>query len=144
VSFTIRTMTARDYDDVLALWKICRGVGLSESDTVEGVTRFLQANPGLSVVAFDEDRLVGGVLCGHDGRRGYITHLAVVADARGRGLGRKLVERCLAALRRCRIEKCHIFVFADNADAREFWNASGWTERTELRVLSRFTDEYDP
>lgn len=141
MSVTIRDMTARDYDDVLALWKACPGVGLSDSDTRDGVARFLDENPGLSFVARDEGRLVGAVLCGHDGRRGYITHLAVATEARRRGLGRELVERCLAALRRCRIEKCHLFVFADNADAQSFWKTTGWTARTELRVLSRFVDE---
>ena len=91
-----------------------------------------------SFVARDDGRLIAAVLCGHDGRRGYVTHLAVDPEARGRGVGRELVERCLAALRRDRIEKCHLFVFADNADARSFWRGVGWTERGELAVFSRF------
>jgi ribosomal protein S18 acetylase RimI-like enzyme len=144
MNFTIRTMTARDHDEVAALWRSCPGVGLSDSDTRGGVTRFLDANPGLSFVALDGDRLVGAVLCGHDGRRGYVTHLAVAPEARRGGLGRELVERCLAALRREGIQKCHLFVFADNESAQAFWTAAGWSERPELRVFSRFiVDERD-
>jgi putative acetyltransferase len=144
VSVAIEAMTARDYDDVLALWRASPGVGLSDSDTREGVTRFLDANPGLSLVAREDGRLIGAVLCGHDGRRGYITHLAVDRRARRRGLGRALVERCRAALRRERIEKCHVFVFADNGDAISFWTAIEWGERPDLAVLSRFTTDETP
>jgi ribosomal protein S18 acetylase RimI-like enzyme len=137
-------MAPHDYDEVLALWRACPGVGLSASDTREVVTRFIGANPELSFVAREEGRLVGAVLCGHDGRRGYITHLAVAPDARRQGLARELVERCLGALGREGIGKCHLFVFTDNADARSFWKATGWTERTELRVFSRFIADGDP
>lgn len=138
MSIAIREMAAQDYDEAVALWRVCPGIGLSGSDTRANVARFLDANPGLSFVARDDGRLIGAVLCGHDGRRGYITHLAVDPDARGQGVGRELVERCLAELRRERIEKCHLFVFADNADARSFWRAVGWTGRGELVVFSRF------
>jgi ribosomal protein S18 acetylase RimI-like enzyme len=138
VSVAIRTMEARDYREVVALWRACTGVGLGASDTRDGVARFLEANPGLSFVAEDGGRVVGAVLCGHDGRRGYITHLAVAREARGRGLGRALAERCTSALGLEGIEKCHIFVFGDNTDALAFWEAIGWTDRTELRVLSKF------
>jgi ribosomal protein S18 acetylase RimI-like enzyme len=140
MSITLREMTARDYDGVCALWRATPGVGLSDSDSREGVARFLDENPGTSFVAADGDRLIGAVLCGHDGRRGYITHLAVTRDARLRGVGRGLVERCLAALQSRGIAKCHLFVFTDNTDAQLFWRAVGWTERAELGVFSRFTD----
>lgn len=139
MSLAIREMTSRDYDDAMALWRACPGVGLSASDTREGIARFLDANRGLSFVARDDECLIGAVLCGHDGRRGCITHLAVARGVRRRGLGRQLVERCLAALRRDGIEKCHILVFGHNRSALSFWEAIGWAERTELCVLSRFT-----
>ena len=140
MSLSIREMRPRDYDEAEALWRASPGIGLSSSDSREGVARFLEANPGLSFVARQDDRLVGVVLCGHDGRRGYITHLAVDREARGSGLGRELVGRCLEALRRDRIEKCHLFVFTDNVDARAFWKATGWTERVELSLFSKSLD----
>lgn len=133
-------MTASDYPEVAALWEASPGVGLSPSDSREGVSRFLDRNPSLSFVARDRGRLVGAVLCGHDGRRGYISHLAVARSHRRRGVGRSLVEHALRALVDERIDKCHIFVFAENDDAMAFWKSEGWTERVELVVLSRFVE----
>ena len=135
----IREMTIRDYDQVVGLWQSSEGVGLSDADSREGVARFLERNPGLSFVARDGQHLVGVVLCGHDGRRGYIHHLAVSKSHRRQGLGRALVERCLSALRRDGIDKCHLFVFAANGDAITFWKNVGWTERVELIMMSQYT-----
>jgi ribosomal protein S18 acetylase RimI-like enzyme len=139
MSIVIREMTTQDYDEVFALWRTSEGVGLSDADSEEDVTRFLARNPGLCFVARDGEHLVGAVLCGHDGRRGYIHHLAVSESRRRQGLGRALVERCLAALRRDGIGKCHIFVFADNQDTIAFWKSIGWTQRVELIMMSRYT-----
>ncbi|KKK77844.1 hypothetical protein LCGC14_2849520, partial [marine sediment metagenome] len=97
--------------------------------------------PGLSFVARDADRVVGAVLCGQDGRRGYLHHLTVAPSHRGGGLGRTLCGRCLDALRVVGIEKCHVFVFADNHDAIAFWRAAGWQRRTDLVMFSMSTDE---
>ncbi|MFQ5812529.1 MAG: GNAT family N-acetyltransferase [Anaerolineae bacterium] len=138
MSIVIREMAIRDYDQVLALWQTSEGVGLSDADSEEGAARFLDRNPGLSFVARDDEHLVGAVLCGHDGRRGYIHHLAVSNSRRRQGLGRALVERCLSALRRAGIGKCHIFVFADNQDTIAFWKSIGWTQRVELVMMSRY------
>jgi putative acetyltransferase len=135
----IREMTIRDYDQVVGLWQNSEGVGLSDADSREGIARFLGRNPGLSFVARHGEHLVGVVLCGHDGRRGYIHHLAVSKSHRRQGLGRALVERCLSALRRDGIDKCHIFVFAANGDAITFWKNVGWTERVELIMMSQYT-----
>ncbi|MBC8248084.1 MAG: GNAT family N-acetyltransferase [Anaerolineales bacterium] len=139
MSIVIREMTIQDYAEVLALWQASDGVGLSDADSEEGVACFLDRNPGLSFVARDDEHLVGAVLCGHDGRRGYIHHLAVSKSHRRRGLGRALVERCLSALRRDGIDKCHIFVFADNQDTIAFWKSIGWAQRVELVMMSQYT-----
>lgn len=130
--------TVDDYDEVARLWEASPGVGLSPSDSRDGVARFLERNPSLSYVAREGDRIVGAVLCGHDGRRGYISHLAVAADRRRAGVGRELVRRSIDALSREGIDKCHIFVFAENRQALAFWRSEGWAERTELVTLSRF------
>ena len=133
----IREMTIQDYDEVLALWRTSEGIGLSDADSREGVARFLERNPGLSLVGYDGQHLIGAVLCGHDGRRGYIHHLAVKKPYRRRGLGRALVGRCLSALERQGIGKCHIFVFSDNRDAIAFWEKIAWIERLELTMMSQ-------
>ncbi|HIC90022.1 MAG TPA: GNAT family N-acetyltransferase, partial [Anaerolineae bacterium] len=102
----------------------------------------LDRNPGFSFVARDGRLLVGAILCGHDGRRGYIHHLAVYRRHRHKGIGRELVERSLHALKRVGIRKCHIFVFSDNQEAIAFWKHIGWTERIELTMMSqRIVDE---
>ena len=139
MSVVIREMTIEDYDAVLALWQVSEGVGLSDADSEESIGLYLDRNPGLSFVAHGGKHLVGAVLCGHDARRGYIHHLAVSKPHRRQGLGRALVERCLTALRQDGIDKCHIFVFADNQDTIAFWKSIGWTQRVELVVMSQYT-----
>ncbi len=139
MSIVIREMTIQDYDQVLTLWQASEGVGLSDADSEESIACYLERNPDISFVAHDGEHLVGAVLCGHDGRRGYIHHLAVSQSHRRQGLGRALVERCLSALRRDGIDKCHIFVFADNRDTIAFWKSIGWTQRVELIVMSQYT-----
>jgi putative acetyltransferase len=133
-------MTPEDYDDVLALWRGSLGVGLSNADSREGVAAHIAANPGMSAVAREGGEIIGAVLCGADGRRGYITHLAVAEPYRRQGIGRALTDWCIDRLRERGIDKCHIFVFADNEIALAYWRAAGWTERTELKVLSKLTD----
>jgi N-acetylglutamate synthase len=133
----LRAMTIDDYDAVLALWKAAEGVGLSAADERPAIARYLERNPGMSFVACDDGRIVGAALCGHDGRRGYLHHLAVALPCRRRGLGRQLAERCLAALAAVGIDKCHLFVFGGNAAGAAFWKRIGWTLRTDLMILSK-------
>ncbi|HEY53469.1 MAG TPA: GNAT family N-acetyltransferase [Caldilineae bacterium] len=137
MSFTLTAMTIEHYDAVLALWQASAGVGLRLADEKEHIARYLRRNPGLSFVAHRNGRLVGAVLCGHDGRRGYIHHLAVAAPHRRQGIGRALVEQALAGLSVIGIQKCHLFVFQDNDEAIAFWQKIGWFERNELLVMSR-------
>ncbi len=133
----LRAMTIADYDAVLALWKATEGMGLSEADERPAIARYLERNPGMSFVGVEGDgRIVGAVLCGHDGRRGYLHHLAVAPSHRCRGIGRQLVERCLIALRSSGIGKCHLFVFAGNAAGITFWKRIGWKQRVDLVVMS--------
>lgn len=135
----IREMTIQDYDAVIALWQSADGVGLSDADSREAIGRYLARNPGLSFTAWDGDLLVGAVLCGHDGRRGYVHHLAVRPSHRRKGIGKALATRCLGALAAEGIDKCHLFVFVVNADAIAFWKRVGWTQRVDLDLMSRYT-----
>lgn len=133
-------MRIEDYDEVVALWQATAGVQLNESDTREKIANYLERNRGLSRVVREQGRLVAAVLCGHEGRRGYLNHLAVSADYRRRGLGRLLVEECLAELAAQGIAKCSIFVFRDNDDGTQFWEQLGWRERAELKILQCATN----
>ena len=134
----IRPMTADDYDEVAALWQSTEGIGLDEHvDTREGIAAYLARHPGLSFVALQEGRIVGAALCGHDGRRGYLHHLAVVPTCRRQGIGRALVEACLFALASAGIPKCNIFLLADNELGKAFWKHNGWNERDDLKVLQK-------
>jgi ribosomal protein S18 acetylase RimI-like enzyme len=135
----LKEMTIDHYDQVLALWQTSEGVGLSEADSRDGIASFLERNAGLSVVAFDVEQLVGVILCGHDGRRGYVHHLAVSPTHRRQGIGRALVAHSLAALERAGIDKCHIFVFRKNEAALAFWQGTGWAERDDLTMFSHYT-----
>ena len=131
----VRSFRIEDFDAVIALWQRTEGVGLNESDTRRAITAFLRRNPRLSFVAKQGGRIIGAVLCGHDGRRGYLHHLAVSKRHRRRGIGRLLVNACLAKLRQAGIQKCNIFIFANNADGMKFWAHTGWSLRTELRLM---------
>jgi len=137
MNFELREMTISDYDAVYALWDSTEGMGLSEPDSKEGIKHFLARNPGLSYIALDNKQIVGAALCGHDGRRGYIHHLAVVDSHRKQGIGRSLVNRCVFALMQIGIAKCHLFVFDGNQGAINFWNKVGWTQRVELMMMSQ-------
>jgi len=141
MSLSFAPMRSSDYEEVAALWRSSPGVGIYPGDDRETIERFLDRNPGLSFVARDNTGPVGAVLCSHDGRRGYITHLAVEKSARRRGIGRALVNRCLDALRREGIQKAHLFVFRTNQVARAFWRREGWHERDELVTMSVYLTE---
>ena len=137
----IREMTIEDYDEVFSLWRSVEGMGLHGiCDSEEGVGKYLRRNPGLSFVARDSDRLVGAVLCGHDGRRGYLHHLAVDREYRRKGIGTALNERVIAKLKDLGITRCHIFVLPDNIEAQRFWQRIGWTEFVGLKIMSRGVD----
>lgn len=135
----IREMTIADYEDARRLWETTEGIGLSGADSPEGIATYLERNPGLSLVAQHAGSMIGTVLCGHDGRRGYLHHLAVVPEYRGQGLGGRLVGTCLAKLAALGIDKCHVWVYARNQAGQEFWQRIGWRERDDLRIMSKET-----
>jgi len=137
VNAFIREMAIEDYDEVRALWETSKGITVSEIDSRECINRFLERNPGLSFVAHDGNTLVGAVLCGHDGRRGYIDQLVVAHSHRRQGIGRSLVSRCLFNLMRMGIRRWNLFVFEDNQEAIAFWRQLGWAERVELVSMTR-------
>jgi len=139
---TIRTMTTNDGPAALTFWKHIPGLGLSYSDEPEELNRYWERNPGLSFCACDEkEKLIATVLAGHDGRRGFLYHLAVHPQHRGKGLSGALVGASLEGLKAQGISKVHIFVRSDNSAGISFWmgpaSAHGWKLRGELMVFSR-------
>ena len=137
MNLVLRKLVLRDYDELLALWHSCDGVGLSEGDDLEGVRLFLRRNPGLSFVALRSGRIVGAALCGHDGRRGFLYHVAVAPTERRQGIARSLIAACLQGLRAVGMGKCHIVVYAKNKEGQRFWRHLGWVERKELKMMSQ-------
>ena len=135
----ILPMNIEDYDELITLWQATEGMGLSPADERRHIARYLKRNPGLSFVARDSEKLVGSVLCGHDGRRGYLQHLAVDRAHRGQGVGRALAEQARLALRREGIHKCHLFVIRTNARAVDFWLHIGWMKRNDIITMSQYT-----
>jgi ribosomal protein S18 acetylase RimI-like enzyme len=137
MALAFQPMIPDHYDQVIELWRASEGVGLRSDDSRDGIAAFLRRNPGLSFVALSEDRVVGAVLCGSDGRRGYLHHLAVAPAFRGKSIGRLLVESCLSALDGAGIRKAHVHVFADNLHGQAFWDRVGWARRADMVIMSR-------
>jgi putative acetyltransferase len=125
----------------LELWERTDHIGLSSADRPDALASYLDRNPGFSFVALDDGRLVGAVLCGHDGRRGFVHHLAVAAPHRKAGMGSRLLNLCLEALSKAGIHKCHAFVFRDNPYGELFWQPAGWQRRDELFLYSKSIED---
>lgn len=134
----IRRMQPDDYEAVYALWMRCAGMGLNDvDDSAEGIRRFLVRNPNTCFVAAEKELLVGVIMAGNDGRRGYIYHTAVDPSCRRQGIGSRLVEAAMEALRAEGISKVALVAFARNADGNAFWERQGFTERTDLTYRNR-------
>ena len=131
---TIRVMTMDDYEELHKLWMEISGFGIrSIDDSQPGVERFLKRNPTTSVVAVAEDgSIVGGILCGHDGRRGCLYHVCVREDYRRLGIGKAMVVHCMNALKEEEINKVSLIAFTVNDIGNAFWNCIGWTKREDL------------
>jgi len=134
--FCIRTMTIDDYEEVIALMKRTPGVTFRDADSRENTARYLLRNPGLSFIAISEGNVVGCIMSGHDGRRGYLQHLVVQLEHRRQGIANALVESCLSALEKLGIKKSHIDVLSENEAGISYWESQGWKLRTDIRRYS--------
>lgn len=129
----IRVMTIDDYDGVHALWMKIKGFAIrSIDDSREGVEQFLKRNPTTSVVAVEDGKIVGSILCGHDGRRGCMYHVCVDEEYRMRGIGKSMVVKAMEALKAEHINKVSLIAFTKNDIGNAFWNEIGWTKREDL------------
>ncbi|MCY9664215.1 GNAT family N-acetyltransferase [Paenibacillus alginolyticus] len=137
--YEIREMTINDYEMSIELWQRTEGMALSEADSKESINYYLNRNNGMSCVCVDKERVIGTILCGHDGRRGYIYHVAVDPEYRGKALGKKLVVSSLKKLKLEGICKCHIMVIAVNEIGNKFWGRTGWIRRDGILLYSSNT-----
>ena len=129
----VRTMTIDDYEEVSLLWHKIKGFSIrSIDDSREGVARFLKRNPDSSVVAVEDSRVVGAILCGHDGRRGCMYHVCVDPEYRMRGIGKSMVVFAMNALKKENISKVSLIAFTKNEVGNKFWRCIGWTKREDL------------
>lgn len=117
-----------DLEESISFWSSMPGIKLQESgeDSQEGLSSFLDRNHGLSYTAKLSGRIVGTVMCGHDGRRGFIYHLAVAPELRRKGIAKRLLEMPLEGLGKAGIPKCTLFVLNDNAVGKAFYESAGW------------------
>ena len=133
---TIRKMKIADYEQALDLWQRTPGMGLSSADEKGEIQKFLEKNSSLCYAAFADGALIGTILCGEDGRRGYLYHLAVDVNYRKTGIGKNLVQKSLQALHELGIQKCHLFVISDNTSGIAFWEHTGWELRKDIEIMS--------
>jgi ribosomal protein S18 acetylase RimI-like enzyme len=134
----IRVMSTEDYAQVLALWSGTAGIGLnSYDDSEERLAVFLARNPTTCFVWEEQGEVIGVILAGHDGRRGYIYHAAVRADQRARGIGTALLDTATDALKAQGIHKAGMLVMADNQAGNDYWQKRGWERRTDVYYRTR-------
>jgi len=131
-----RSMQPEDFNALYELWTTTPGVDVTRADTPAGLERFLNRNPGLSFVAESGGQIVAAIMCGHDGRRGFIHHLVVYTPFRRQGIASTLVNRSMSTLELIDIEKCHLFIRRENKMGLKFWESLGWKERLELTMAS--------
>ena len=132
----IRPMTINDYEEVYAMWQITTKRALSEADSRENIEFYLNRNPLMSQVALADGKVVGTVLCGHDGRRGFIHHMAVRPEYRRHNIAKHMAEKALGALLADGINKTHIFCYTNNDLGQSFWTAMGFERRNDVFVYS--------
>jgi len=135
---TIRNMALKDYEGVIQLWNACEGVHMHRdySETYEGISNFLNRNPGMSFIALDGEVIVGAVLGSHDGRRGFINHLAVLGQYRKNGIARSLVENVIETLKAAGMRKIAVFILKDNSGGRAFWLKMGFANEDIVDIYS--------
>jgi ribosomal protein S18 acetylase RimI-like enzyme len=126
-----------DYDGAIALWNSVEGVEICEGDSREEIEDYLKRNPGLSRVAEGDGKIVGVALCGHDGRRGWIYHVAIAPAYRRRKVGQRLLEDCVRALRQAGLKRAIILVAGDNPAGHEFWLRNGWEDIAGAIAMTR-------
>lgn len=134
-------MNINDYEQIYQLWSNTEGMGLRTlDDSRDGIKKFIDRNPTTNFVCYSDKELVGAILCGHDGRRGYIYHAVVNPKFRNNGIGKKLVKHVISSLGKEGIKKVALVVYADNNNGNNFWNHLGFNKRDDLFYRNKVID----
>lgn len=134
----IRLMTIDDYENLIEMWKQTLNMGLrSLDDSKEGITIFLERNPNTNFVAYEDDKIIGAILSGHDGRRGYIYHTVVLPEYRRTGIASDLVNMVVEALQKEDITRVCLNVMETNEQGKKFWIDKGWEKKDFLGFYSK-------
>ncbi|MGN0550272.1 MAG: GNAT family N-acetyltransferase [Acutalibacteraceae bacterium] len=136
----IRAMVPQDYERVFAMWQITSKRALSHADEKEPMIKYLERNKGLSQVAVVDGEIVGTVLAGHDGRRGFIHHMAVLPEYRRQGIAKQMAKKAIKGLQKEGIDKTHLFCYEDNKTGQAFWKSLGFEKREDIFVFSSQTE----
>lgn len=138
----IRSMCIEDYEAIKQLWLTTSGMGLNDvDDSYEGISRYLKRNPTTSFVAEVDGKIIGSILCGHDGRRGFIYHTTVKKQFQHQGIARSLVSYAMNALKQAGISKVALVAFTNNVDGNSFWESIGFTVRDDLSYRNKALQE---
>ena len=137
----IREMTIDDYDEVYEMWQITTKRALSKADEKDQMERYLKHNAGMSQVAVVDGKIVGTVLAGHDGRRGFIHHMAVLPEFRRKKIGHALAQTAIQKIREQGIDKTDIFCYQNNETGQSFWRDFGFEKREDVFVYSFSNDK---
>lgn len=138
----ISELTIKDYNEAYDLWNRTEGMGMRSLDDSEaGIQRFLLRNPNTNFVCRVNGEMVGLILCGHDGRRAYIYHAVVAKEHRSKGIGKRLLNSVIDAVRNEGINKIALVVFEDNLLGNGFWEAQGFIKRDDLSYRNRSINE---
>ncbi len=138
MDFTIRIVAIDDYDNLYSLWMQVPGMGLNDlDDSREGIARYLRRNPSTCFCAVSNGKLIGAILAGHDGRRGFIHHTAVLPGYQRSGIGSALVNTAMEALEKEGIHKVNLVAFRENQTGNVFWKKQGFTLRTDLNYRNK-------
>ena len=138
----IKVMTINDYEALIEMWKNTPNMGLrSLDDSKEGISRFLKRNPDTNFVAYENEKLIGAILSGHDGRRGYIYHTVVLPEYRRQGIASNLVDAAVEALRKEGITRVCFNVMETNEQGKNFWLRKGWERKDFLDFYSKSITE---
>jgi ribosomal protein S18 acetylase RimI-like enzyme len=134
MKYSIRKMLPSDYYQARRLWESTPGMKLEAADSKDGISRYILRHPELSYIAESDHRVIGTVIGGEDGRRGYLQHLCVAPEFRNQGIGKILLDASIKQFQKLDIHEVRIFVFKDNDVGNEFWHRLGWSLRDDIHV----------
>jgi ribosomal protein S18 acetylase RimI-like enzyme len=127
MSLTIRRYRPGDQEAVVKLWEACQLV-VPQNDPLKDIRTKIQFQADLLLVAIAEDRLVGTVMAGYEGHRGWINYLAVAPDQRRRGIAKKMMASAENKLRALGCQKINLQVRRTNTTVINFYRTIGFRE----------------